>query len=186
MTSKLVLLATAGLVLATAACGDPDELKARFETTSDTLVVYALSGSPVGYPTALNTPFSRVLRAEGDLNFDVAFDIVGDSVALIPVQLVIGAGAGRDVGIIDTTAAFDDIILAPRRGYDDSTVTMLGRGDVAIIEAESVYCQFDLVRVVYSKLVIDDFDPATREINFRILVDPNCGFRSFLPGVPTR
>ena len=186
MTSKLVLLATAGLLLATAACGDPDELKARFEVESDTLVVYALSESPVGYPTALNTPFMQVLRAEGDLAFDVAFDIVGDSVALIPVQLVIGANPGRDVGIIDTTVAFDAITQAPRRGYDDSTVTMLGRGQVAIIEAESGYCQFDLVRLVYSKLIIDDFDPVTREISFRITVDPNCGFRSFQPGVPTR
>jgi hypothetical protein len=186
MTSKLVLLATAGLILATAACGDPDELRARFETESDTLVVYALSGSPVGYPTALNTPFMQVLRAEGDLAFDVAFDIVGDSVALIPVQLVIGANPGRDVGILDTAATFDAITRAPSRGYNDSTVTKLARGGVAIIEAESGYCQFDLVQVVYSKLIIDDFDPATREISFRILVDPNCGFRSFLPGVPTR
>lgn len=186
MTSKLVLLATAGLVLATAACGDPDELRARYETTSDTLVVYALSGSPVGYPTALNTPFVQVMRAEGDISFDVAFDIVGDSVALIPVQLVIGANPGRRVGIIDTSGTYEEITLAPRRGYDDSTVTMLGRGDIAIIEAESAYCQFDLAKVVYSKLIIDDFDPATREISFRINVDPNCGFRSFQPGVPTR
>ena len=186
MTSKLVLLATAGLILATAACGDPDELKARFEVDSDTLVVYALTQSPVGYPTALNTPFMQVLRAEGDLAFDVAFDIDGDSVVLIPVQLLIGADPGRDVGIIDTAAAFDAITRAPGSGYNDSTVTKLGRGGVAIIEAESGYCQFDLVRVVYSKLVIDDFDPVTRAISFRILVDPNCGFRSFLPGVPTR
>ena len=186
MTSKLVLLATAGLLLATAACGDPDELRARFETDGDTLVVYALTESPIGYPTALNTPFMQVLRAEGDLSFDVAFDIVGDSVALIPVQLVIGADPGRDVGIIDTTAVFDSVTIAPRRGYNDSTVTMVGRGEVAIIEAQSSYCQFDFAQVVYSKLVIDDFDPVTREISFRILVDPNCGFRSFLPGVPTR
>lgn len=186
MTSKLVLLATAGLVLATAACGDPDELRARFETDVDTLVVYAITESPVGYPTALNTPFLQVLRAEGDLSFDIAFDIVGDSVALIPVQLLIGATVGRQVGILDTSATFEEITLAPRRGYDDSTVTMLGRGDVAVIEAESAYCQFDLAQVVYSKIIIDDFDPATREISFRLHVDPNCGFRSFLPGVPTR
>ena len=186
MKSTLVLLATAGLMLATAACGDPEELRARFETEGDTLVVYALSGSPLGYPTALNTPFMQLTRAEGDLSFDVAFDIVGDSVAVIPVQLVVGGNLGRDVGIIDTTAEFDSITIAPRRGYDDSTVTMLGQGDVAIIQAESSYCQFDLARVVYSKLVIDDFDPETREISFRIFVDPNCGFRSFQPGVPRR
>ena len=186
MTSKPVLLAAAGLLLATAACGDPDELKARFETVGDTLVVYSLSDSPLGYPTALNTPFLQVMRADGSLTFDVAFDIVGDSVALIPIQLMVGANTGRAVGILDTTATFDEVTLAPRRGYDDSTVTYLGRGDVAILEAESSYCQFDLSRIVYSKLVIDDFDPDTREIFFRLYVDPNCGFRSFLPGVPTR
>lgn len=186
MTSKPLLVAAAGLLLATAACGDPDELKARFETVGDTLVVYSLSGSPLGYPTALSTPFLQVMRAEGDLSFDVAFDIVGDSVALIPVQLLIGANPGRAVGILDTAATFDSVTAAPRRGYNDSTVTYLGRGGVAILEAESAYCQFDLSRVVYSKLVIDDFDPVTREIFFRLHVDPNCGFRSFLPGVPTR
>ncbi len=186
MTPKLVLLAATGLALGTAACGGPEELRARFEVASDTLVVYAITESPLGYPTALNTAFMQVLRAEGDLSFDVAFDIVGDSVALIPAQLVIGGNLGREVGIQVATGPFDSVTIAPRRGYNDSTVTTVGRGGVVVIEAESSYCQFDLSRVVYSKLIIDDFDPATREIAFRIVVDPNCGFRSFLAGIPTR
>ena len=186
MTSKLAFLAATSLALATAACGDPEELRARFEVASDTLEVYAISASPLGYPTALNTALLRVLRAEGDLSFDVAFDIAGDSVRLIPAQLVIGANLGRKVGIQRATVPFDSLTIAPRNGYNDSTVTSVGRGDVAVISAETSYCQFDLARVVYSKLVIDDFDPASREISFRIVVDPNCGFRSFRPGIPTR
>lgn len=186
MTLKLAFLAATSLVLVTAACGDPAALRARFEVASDTLVVYAITSSPIGYPTALNTAAMRVLRAEGDLSFDVAFDIAGDSVSLIPAQLVIGANLGRKVGIQRSSVAFDSLTFAPRNGYNDSTVTTVGRGDVAVISAETSYCQFDLARVVYSKLVIDDFDAESREISFRIVVDPNCGFRSFLPGVPTR
>jgi hypothetical protein len=199
MTSRSFapFLAAAG-VLAATACGDPTRLRATLEIEHDTLVAYALNGTSPDLPSGLNTPFHEVVRADGSLTFDVAFDIDANGrVLLLSLNRVLGTpSAGRLVGVQDSVAAYETIVQAPSVGYSPDSILVLsprfdlggveraGTDTVAIVRAATSYCQFDLSPYIFSKIVVDSVDLATRAVYFRIAVDPNCGFKSFRPGIP--
>jgi hypothetical protein len=44
-------------------------------------------------------------------------------------------------------------------------------------------CLAYLSTIRYTKLVVDSIDVARRAIFFRTVHDPNCGYRSLVPGV---
>jgi hypothetical protein len=46
-------------------------------------------------------------------------------------------------------------------------------------------CQFALSPYLYAKIAVDSVTLSTRTLYLRMGVDPNCGFRSFAPGIPT-
>lgn len=189
MKPRSQLAAIIGATLAFAACTDPTRLVANFDTITDTLTVYALSGSPASYPTALVTPAHTVVRADAGLTFDIAFDIDASGRALLyPFKLVVDpAAAARRVGIRTMDIAFDSLLRAPTSGYNYDSVTVATVGTVAVIQAtRSIECQYDISPIIYSKIVIDEIDVAGRRIAFRILVDPACGFRDLAPGRPQR
>jgi hypothetical protein len=156
---------------------------------TDTLAVYALTGTPLAYPTALVTPAHTVVRADASVNFDVAFDIDAQGNALLyPFGLVVDQTAERrTVGIRKMTVGFDELKSAPSGGYQYDSVTVAPEGTVAVIQAmRFVECAADFSKTIYSKIVIDDVDTVNRRIAFRILVDPACGFRDLVPGRPKR
>ena len=127
------------------------------------------------------------LRLEPTYGFDLVFDIdENGKVVLIPVKLVGGAvTSGRQVGLQRITGAYEEMTRAPTSGYEyDSTLT-LDVGEAALVEVRTDACQFQTSQMVYAKLQIKVVDPTSRTIVFRITYDPNCGFRSFLPGIPT-
>jgi hypothetical protein len=192
VTSRLSLVAIAGAalaLLALSACRDPVNLIAARDTVTDTLSVYALTGTPLEYPTALITPAHTVVRAESSLEFDVAFDINAQGHAVLyPFKLVIDPTAARRiVGIQAVNVPFDSLKRAPATGYRYDSATVAPKGTVLAIQASrDIECQFDITRIVYSKIVIDDIDLTNRRIDFRILVDPACGFRDLVPGRPRR
>ena len=189
MTPRLPLAVVAGAFLALAGCREPLNLVATRDTVTDTLAVYALTGTPSAYPTALITPAHTVVRAEATLDFDVAFDIDAQGNALIyPFSLVVDpTAARRTVGIQKLAIGFDELTRAPTGGYRYDSVTVAPEGTVAVIQAtRAVECQFDYSHTIYSKIVIDDIDTVNRRISFRILVDPACGFRDLVPGRPKR
>jgi hypothetical protein len=189
VTPRSQLVAVLGVVLAVAACSDTTKLLANFDTITDTLDVYALSGSPPAFPTALVTPAHTVVRADAGLTFDIAFDIDGSGRALLyPFKTVVDpAAAGRRVGIRVMPVQFDSLLRAPNSGYNYDSVTVAPVGTVLVVQAtRSIECQFDITPLVYSKIVIDDVDVAARRITFRMLVDPDCGFRDLVPGRPKR
>lgn len=178
-------LALTLVVAALAGCGDPVRIRAQFETVTDTVTVFALTGTPVIAPAALSTLRHEAVRIETTRDFDIVFDIddAGRAV-LYPVQLV-GGSPGR-TGIQTTTDAFAAILEAPRTGYVRDSATTLDVGDVVIVEAEPAFCLASIQSTIYSKMVIDAIDLATRSVRLRIVVDPNCGFRSFAEGIPER
>ena len=189
MTPRSQLVALLGAVVAISACSDPTRLLANFDTITDTLEVYALTGSPVAFPNALVTPAHTVVRVDAGLTFDVAFDIDGSGRALLyPFKTIVDpAAASRRVGIRIMDVEFDSLLRAPTSGYNYDSVTVAPEGTVLVIQAtRAVECQYDLNPLIYSKLVIDDVDAAARRVTFRILVDPDCGFRDLAPGRPKR
>jgi hypothetical protein len=169
-----------------AACDDPFAVRADAEVNDDTLFVFALSGTPLGFPTSLDTWLRQVVRVDPSFGFDVAFDIDQQARArIIPVRLVGGtATQSRVVGLQKATRPFDEIVQAPSSGYSYDSVVVLQPGEAVIVQALRSECALFINQYIYSKLSIDSVAPSRRTIYFRFVQDPNCGFRSLAPGVP--
>jgi hypothetical protein len=184
---RLVVALSAIGVLGTSACDDPFAPRATSPVRTDSFIVYSVSQTPVSAPAAFNFVFFTTLRLEPTYGFDLAFDIDdAGKVVLIPVRLVGGVLTfGRRLGLQPITTPYDEVTRAPTSGYQYDTTLTLDVGEGALVELQTDFCQFQQSRIVYAKLRIDAVDPVARTIAFRTTYDPNCGFRSFLPGVPT-
>jgi hypothetical protein len=85
---------------------------------------------------------------------------------------------------------FESVSEAPRTGYKIDSTVVASAGEVIVVEAvhnngSQDLCTFSLSPNVYAKISVDTIFVATRTIKFRLGLDPNCGFRSFAPGIPT-
>jgi hypothetical protein len=184
----LALIASASLLTA---CDDPQLLRAQLPTVQDVYTVFALSGTPASYPSGLNTYVRAAVRVDGNANFDVAFDLDADGNAIVyPVQKIVsGLSSSRRVGLRRVNAPFDSVTLAPSGTYADSTL-VARKGDVLVIQAvrnsTGDACAFDISPYIYTKMRVDSIAVDTRTIVLQTVLDPNCGFRSFESGVPTR
>lgn len=184
---RMLLVLGATAALGTAACDDPFAPRATTEVRTDSFVVYSVTQTPINAPAAFNIVFFTTLRLEPTYSFDLVFDIdeTGKAV-LIPVRLVGGAvTSARQVGLQKITGPYEDMTRAPVTGYQYDSTMALDVGEAALVELRTDVCQFQTSQMVYAKLQIKAIDPVSRTIVFRITYDPNCGFRSFLPGVPT-
>jgi hypothetical protein len=191
-------------IAAASACGDPLRVKASLATVTDTLVVYALSDTAQAhrdFPTSLATGtivssgFGAVGRptlvpTNGDASFDVAFDLDAQGrVVIYPQRRIIVGPSTRGVGLQVVGTPFESLAEAPRSGYGyDSVAVTVTPGQTVAIQAQTVTCATTSTfsPYTYSKLVVDSVAAAVPAIHFRIVVDPNCGFRSFSSGIPGR
>jgi hypothetical protein len=174
------------------ACADPFATKATLPTIDDTAAVFALTGAPESAPTAINITFPRAVITTPSENYDVVFDIRHDSAFAFPPHAV---GAALSAGFQIVSRPYDAITQAPLSGYNDSTPQFIKAGDVLIVRSSSVQCANQGIQertFLYAKVVIDSifYDDATaphipRTIWYRLRNDPNCGFLSFLDGIPT-
>jgi len=183
-SSARLLLAVAALPCILA-CGEPRRLPAQFAVFGDTLTVYALTGTDINLPTALNVGALALVRATGVFNYELAFDInaAGDAV-IYPVALLAAEEAGvRRVGLQKVTGTFEELTSAPREGYVYDKALVAAPGQVIAIEAGAA-CPYPYPQVIFAKLVVDTVKVAERAIVFHAVTDPSCGFRSFLPGIP--
>jgi hypothetical protein len=186
----LVLLI--GIAAAAAACADPLATKATLATIDDTAAVFALTGAPESAPTAINITFPRAVIATPSENYDVVFDIRNDSAFAFPPHAI---GVSLTAGLQLATQPFAQITEAPTTGYNDTTPVFIKAGDVLLVQSTSSQCSTQGVQArtfIYAKIVIDSifYDDAPpphtpRTIWYRMRNDPNCGFISFLDGIPT-
>ena len=169
--------------VATAACGETQRLPAMGPVFSDTLIVYALSGTDMSYPTALNIQELAVVRATGVFDYEIAFDIdAAGNAILYPMELLVAEEAPfRRVGLQKLDVAYESLTSAPRTGYVYESPTILAAGESVAIEA-SVPCQYPYPQVIFGKLKVDSVSVAKRAIYFQAVTDPSCGFRSLVPG----
>jgi hypothetical protein len=183
---RMLLLVGTTAAVGTAACDDPFSPRANTPVRTDSFVVYAVSQTPVNVPAAFNIVFFTPLRLEPTYGYDLVFDIdATGKVVLIPVRLVGGAvTAARRVGLQKITVPYEELVLAPTSGYQTDSTLALSVNEGAIVETQTNVCEFQSSQLVYAKLQIKTVDPISRQIVFRITYDPNCGFRSFEPGVP--
>jgi hypothetical protein len=185
MRSFVRLLLAGAAVPFVIACGEPTRLPAQGAVIGDTLTVYALTGTHISFPNALNLGSLVVLPVSGVFNFELAFDIddAGRTV-IIPAALLAAVEAGvRRVGLQKVPGTFDELTSAPRTGYEYEDKLVVNPGEVVAVEA-GVACPYPYPQVIFSKLVIDSVNVANRAIHFHAVTDPSCGFRSFLPGIP--
>jgi hypothetical protein len=177
------LLVLAGLL---GACTDPLTVKATDENVTQPFSVHALSGSQLSYATALFFPLRTVARVDGSFAFDIAFDLnaQGD-VILLPVTVVGQNPSGnRRVGIVKPGLAFDAVTEAPKSGYTVDSVTVVRRGEPAVVQAQETACSLSLTPYYYAKVVVDSIDLPSRTMFGRVMINSNCGFRSLSPGLP--
>lgn len=185
------LLAVAGALPLLAACSgeDPFAPKAAFETALDSYVVYPLTGTSPLLPTALNFTTRSAVRpavaSDGSLNFDLAFDVDAQGrVVLTPPKLVAtGSRFTPVVGLQLVATPFDTLGTAPKGTYRTDSVTVVSPRQTVVVEAITAVCS-SVSAPLYAKLVVDSVVGPSRAIYLRARVDPNCGFRSLLPGLP--
>jgi hypothetical protein len=202
------LVAAALLAGTVAACDDPYDIKATLDVVEDTLVLNSIGDAtaPVTAPVVLDIanqsniyaagsrfPTARRLGADfynNGAGFDVAIDVRGDSVYFMPPRRVASSlAAVRRVGLRRDTIDFDSVRFAPGSGYVfDSVTVSAARGQTVFIVSQHPVCaNFNEVsRELYAKVGVLDLDPVAKTATLRVRLDPNCGFRSFLPGVPSR
>lgn len=171
------------------ACGDPTSLRANLSTSVDTLSVFALSGTPPSYPSGISILARQPVQVNAFGAFDVALDINAAGNAVVyPISLVVGSGGGRPVGLQKATGTFETVLEAPNTGYDTDDPVVLAPGETVVIQSahngQQDVCQFAVSPFLYAKIGVDSVNLATRTLYIKLGVDPNCGFRSFAPGIP--
>jgi hypothetical protein len=188
----LAAVAAAAALAAAAGCG-PRSNTASVGVQFDTLVAYALNGTNPLAPSAFDLGSVSMVVPDGSLSFDVVFDINPKGRALLVPAGAVATDFGsefgpgtRRVGLQRSALAFDSIQFAPTSHYFfDSTFVLVPKQSV-IVATSPPGCATTSNPTVYGKLVLDSVNLSLRTIHFRATVDPNCGFRSFLPGLPTR
>lgn len=188
----LSLFAVATAFGTMAACDDPFGLKATVSTVGDTLVAFAMSGTPPEFPAGFNAGTGAVVRVQSDISFDVAFDLTSDNrIRVIPARLISavrqsfgGVSTTQQVGLLTPSGTFESVTQAPSSGYRRDSVAVVATNQPVVLEVVSDACQFSLASILYAKIVVDSVNPTSRQIFFRTVRNPNCGFRSFQPGVP--
>ena len=191
MKLRLLTLGVFGAAIAASACTDPIHIKAESSTGVDTVTVYALSGTSPSLPSGLDIFTRQAVVVDGFAAFDLAFDIESPTqVRVYPVRFVVTSPSGvRQVGIRKEPGSFDQLTIAPAGVYPTDSTVVLSPGEVAVIQTTRAfpgeYCQFALQPYLYAKISVLTIDTAARTIQLQLGIDPNCGFRSFQPGLPT-
>jgi len=171
--------------LVLAACSDISGLlPAAIANRTDTVSVYALTGTPVSSPSAYWIVARQVVRTDQNSAFDFAFDI--DSlgrVMLLPTgALKLGLQSGAQL----RAEEFDSLTLAPSSGYKVDSAVVLTENSVAVMHSRLVQCSYDYQpsHNYFAKLHVLAIDTLARSIQLEILTNVNCGYRGLEPGLP--
>ncbi len=181
------LVALFGVTLVASACGDLNVQKAQFQNSTVSFTVHALSGSPLNYASGLSFTSQTATRVDGSFAFDIAFDLSSTGrVIIYPVRLV-GSNPGGDVsvGLLPMAGAYENILEAPKSGYNTDSVTVASVGQTVLSRTTTTFCAGTFTPYSYAKTVIDSIRPSTRELFGRTTINQNCGFRSLVIGLPT-
>ncbi len=190
MKARLGIFATICVVMSLNACGNPNSLQATLPTSVDSLSVWALSGTPPSYPSGISIVARQVVAVDAFGLFDVALDINDNGEPVIyPVNLVVTqVGGPRAVGLQTVAGDFNSLVVAPPSGFEADSGLVLTPGQVVVLQSthngQGDFCEFAISPDIYAKITVDSLNLGSRILYFRMGVDPNCGFRSFVGGLP--
>jgi len=173
-------LCALALAAANAACDNPFALPPATSIPFDTVyTLWSLTGSPVSSPSAYDMVDQLLIRTDRSYAFDFAVDMpdsLGDSV---PLLLPPGAfGLPRDGGLQISKLPFDSLNFAPDGGYDQVAGQKLAVGTVVLASSRTQSCNYNIAHPYYAKLKVLFINSAARSVTLRMLLDPNCGYRS--------
>jgi hypothetical protein len=186
--APIITLAALVAAISAVSCGDLTGVPASLPTLTDSGVVYAINGAPLGAPTALQISTGTLVPANSSFAFDVAFDIdSAGHVVFLPLKTIAsGLATTHSVGLQVSQTAFDNLISAPKTGYRADTA-LVGAANVTILAQTSDVTTCGLALSgsnLYAKIIVTSVDPVARSMNVMFTVDPNCGFVSFADGIP--
>src|SRR5690348_10135590 len=186
--APIFALASIAAAFAVASCRGLTDVPASLPTITDSGIVYAVNGAPLGAPTALQTAAGQLVAASSSFAFDLAFDIdTTGHVVLLPLRTVAsGIASTHSVGLQLAQAPFDNLTAAPKSGYRADTALVVARDQPVFVQSNDVTtCGFAITGSnLYAKVVVRSVDPAKRIMNVVFTVDPDCGFVSFASGIP--
>jgi hypothetical protein len=127
-----------------------------------------------------------------NLAFDLAFDLdASGNIRAFPVRQIVPFRViggilqpSHRVGLQKSATTFDNLTRAPSGGYNYDSATVVRAGETLVVEVQATQCSFSISPNLYTKIAIDSVSTASRYIRIRTVHDPNCGFRSFKPGIP--
>lgn len=182
------LLVAVTAIAAASGCDDATGIKAQFPNRDDTVLVYALNGTPATVPTALQIRTISPVRIDASYNFDLAFDInaAGEVIAYTPRAVGGELVNARRVGLQLPNQEYSTITTAPTGGYKYDSLLVLPVGKALLVDSFDPGCSpYSLLGPnIRAKLVLDSVNLASRVIYLHALSNPNCGFRQLTPGTP--
>jgi hypothetical protein len=191
---KLVGFVVAIAAVTAVACKGFTEVPPSLVTVTESSTVYALNGAPLGAPTAIhafgaNGTGSGFVPATADFLFDVAFDL--DSISQIHIlpqrQVASGLQATHTVSLATVPDTFEAVTVVPSGlTFRADTGMIIARNQVVIAQVtDATACSFSVTgRTLFAKIAVKSVDRVARTMAVKVTVDPNCGFRSFAPGLP--
>jgi len=184
----LLVLGTAALAGVVPSCsGDLTLNPAVYENFTDTLQIWAASGTPVYLPSAYLIASKRAVRLDQLTYFDFIYDITpeGEHV-LLPLGAV--ANTGRTTGnpgLLPTTIPFDSILVAEQTGYLTTDTLRIRVGDTFYARSQvSSSCFLGIP--YYAKLQVLGVNDEDRSLWIQVLSNINCGYRGLEPGLPKK
>ena len=183
----LILLGTAASA-ALAGCGGDITLgPAIFENRTDTLQIWAATGTPVFRPSAYIISTKSTARLDQISYFDFLYDITptGEHI-LLPLAAVASTGTAiGNPGLLPTTTPYDSILIAEQTGYVTADTLPIRVGDIFYARSRpSSVCFLGIP--YYAKLQVLSIKEEDRSLFLQILSNVNCGYRSLEPGLPKK
>ena len=173
--------------LALAACSDANSIPdATFTNVTDTMVVYAISGTEVFQPSGYAMTQRSPVRLDNTTSADFGYDRTADGRdVLLPGRMIGHAGLSVDPGLQHTDLPWDDILIAETNNYKTLDTVDVAVGDVLFLRSRIPATCF-LGVPTYGKMEILGFDAVNRTIQFRVLANLNCGYKALTPGLPAQ
>jgi hypothetical protein len=171
-------------------CNDPITNTATLQVASGSLVVTALTGTAPNARSALQlrlTPTVASPETLPDADYHVVLDINAAGRPVVYPGVLVSRAVARRASIRRVAAQYDSLNRAPTDGYSADSVLVIAPGEVVTVQLPGSgggECAFTGRPYFYSKIVVDSVRLSDRLLFVRATTNPNCGFRSFAPGVP--
>lgn len=186
---KLVAIAATVALVTAVSCKGFTDVPASLSTNTESSTVFAINGAPLGAPTAIHAYSAQFVPATADFLFDVAFDLDDQArIHILPQrQVANGLQPTHTVSLATVTDTFEAVGAVPSGlTFRADTGMIIQRNQVVIAQiSDATACNFSLTgTTLFAKIVVKQINRDDRTLQVKFTVDPNCGFRSFAPGIP--